>query len=133
MRSSPSRLLRLALRANGAFSLASAALLLARSGAVVAFLGILTPPEALTTGALLAFFGAVLLLLSTRALVPPRVVVAIIVMDVLWTPGTVWILWLPRLPLTNPGRIAIAGVAAVVLCFAYLQATGLRRTSRAQA
>ncbi len=131
MKRSPSRLLRIALRANAAFAVASAALLLAGAPAVASFLGNASPADAFGTGLLLAGFGATLLWIAGRPSVSARLVAAVIALDTAWVAGSLAVLWLPGSALSNPGRAAVSSIGAIVFVFGVLQTIGLIRSNPA--
>lgn len=127
-----SRWLRLALRANAAFSTLSAAVFLAAAAPIAAFLGILSVPQVLVLGVQLALFAAWLFWLSQRPAIPPWQVRLIIALDVLWVVGSFQTILAPPPQLTGGGKWAIGMVADLVALFALLQFMGLRRIRRSQ-
>jgi len=127
MNSLPSRLLRYALRANASFSAVSAALFLAASGSVAAFLNFIPQKQVLLLGLQLAVFAFWLFRLSARSNPPNWQVWLIIALDVLWVAGSFQILLVPPPGLTQGGKWAIGIVADIVSVFALLQFAGLRK------
>ncbi len=128
MKRSSSRLLRRTLRANAIFSLTCAALFLLEGRTVAAFVGIATTAGVFGTGLLLAAFGAGVLRLARRPDVSVSGAAAAVVLDALWVAGSLAVLWIPVSALTNRGRLAVAGIAAVVLALGALGALGLGRS-----
>ncbi len=125
------RLLRNALRANGAFSG-----LCGLSGALAAgaLANVLGPPTAivLSQGVMLLGFSLALFWLASRAQIPVRLALGVVVLDLLWVATT-------AAPLLASGELTPVGVpvvlvlATVVLGFAYFQYQGVQRVRGAAA
>lgn len=121
------RLLRLALRTNAAFSTVCGVILLAAAGRLEPMLGI-ARIELLLTGASLLPFACALAFNAQRP-VPNRVAAWIAVgLDLAWVAGSAALLIGHLRPLTSAGYWAVLGVAEVVLTLAVLQIVGLRRS-----
>lgn len=127
----PSRLLRLALRANAAFSTLSALTFLVFAAPVAAFVGAMGGRDVVILGVQLAVFAVWLWWLAARSAIPRWQVWIIIALDVLWVVGSFQTVLAPPPSLTTGGTWAIAMVADVVGLFALLQFIGLRRLRKA--
>ncbi len=125
-----SRLLRLALGGNAAFSTLSAVIFLAASQPIASFLGLLPGKQVVVLGIQLGVFAAWLAWLSTRPAIPRWQVWLIIALDALWVAGSFQLLLAPPAELTVGGKWAIGMVADVVALFAILQSVGLWRLRR---
>ena len=125
-----SRLLRLALGGNAAFSTLSAVIFLAASQPIATFLGFLPGKQVVVLGIQLGVFAAWLAWLSTRPAIPRWQVWLIIALDALWVAGSFQLLLAPPAELTVGGKWAIGMVADVVALFAILQSVGLWRLRR---
>ncbi len=125
-----SRLLRLALGGNAAFSTLSAVIFLVASQPIASFLGFLPTQQVFLLGVQLALFAVWLFSLSRQSMPSLRQVWVIIALDMLWVVGSVLVLLLPPATLTSGGKWAIALVADVVGLFAILQFVGLRQLTR---
>ncbi len=125
-----SRLLRLALGGNAAFSTLSAVIFLAASQPIASFLGFLPGKQVVVLGIQLGVFAAWLAWLSTRPAIPRWQVWLIIALDALWVAGSFQLLLAPPAELTVGGKWAIGMVADVVALFAILQSVGLWRLRR---
>ena len=125
-----SRLLRLALGGNAAFSTLSAVIFLAASQPIATFLGFLPGKQVFVLGIQLGVFAAWLAWLSTRPAIPRWQVWLIIALDALWVAGSFQLLLAPPAELTVGGRWAIALVADVVGLLAIFQFVGLRQLAR---
>jgi len=124
----PTRSLRLALRANAAFSTTSALLFVLDRTALAPVLGV---PAALlvTLGVGLAAFAAMLIATSLRS-DPIRLVAESrmhCAADLAWVAGSIPVVALGWL--TPAGSIGLAGVSAVVLALAIAQWRGIGRTT----
>ena len=130
--SDPSRLLRITLRANAAFSLLCGGFMLAADGLVAAILGAYTALGPIHfVGANLVVFSAMLLWLASREAISPKLALGVVAADGLWVVGS-WIA-IALGVVTGQGMWAVAIVADVVLLFAVLQYLGVRRLRRATA
>ncbi len=125
-----SRLLRLALGGNAAFSTLSAVIFLAAAQPIASFLGFLPGKQVVFLGIQLGVFAAWLAWLSTRPAIPRWQVWLIIALDALWVAGSFPLLLASPPGLTVGGKWAIALVADVVGLFAILQFVGLRQLTR---
>ncbi len=90
-----SRLLRLALGGNAAFSTLSAVIFLAASQPIASFLGLLPGKQVVVLGIQLGVFAAWLAWLSTRPAIPRWQVWLIIALDALWVAGSFQLLLAP--------------------------------------
>jgi hypothetical protein len=123
------RRLRVALRANAAFSIICGAALLFGGRLVAEPWGL--GPAALVSGvgAAVAVYGAALVWLSAQ---PVRLLRRFawwaVAADLAWVSGSALLLLLRPMP--APGRLAVAEVAAAVLAFAVWQLAGLLRRDR---
>ncbi len=126
-----SQLLRIALRANGAFTALSAVCFLTASGSISAFLGILSAGQVLFQAAQLGLFAVWLFWLAARPVIPRWQIVTIILLDVVWVVGSFIILVNASPELTVAGKWSIGVVALIVTLFAALQAAGFMRYRRA--
>ena len=130
--SDPGRLLRIALRANAAFSLLSGGFMLIADGLVAAILGAYTALGAIHfVGANLVVFAAMLLWLASREEISPTFALAVVAADSLWVIGS-WIAMAAGM-VAGQGWWAVGVVADVVLLFAVVQYLGVRRLQRAAA
>jgi len=118
------RLLRNALRANGAFSALSGLVFLLDAGGASAAAGL--PGGALRgLGAGLLGFAGLLAFVSSRPRIPLATAMAVVWADLLWVGGTVPVVLLDAL--SHAGSVAAIAIADVVLLFAILQYLGVRR------
>jgi len=124
---SPARLLRVALRANAAFSTLSALAFLTLSGPIAAFVGAMGGRDVVILGVQLGIFAFWLWWLAARPAIPRWQVWVIIALDILWVVGSFQTVLAPPPALTTGGKWAIAMVADVVGLFALLQFIGVRR------
>ena len=122
-----STLLRRALFGNGTFSTISGLLFLIAAGSVARFTGIEPPFTFRVLGIGLLGFAAFLFWQSAQKVLDQREVKTIIVADLLWVAGSVFLLLTNWLPLTSGGWWGVAIIADVVAAFAVLQYVGLRR------
>ena len=123
------RLLRASLRGNAAFSSLCALISLAYAGPLAQTLGIPSPALLTALGVQLLAFAALLLVLASRPTIPLRLAWAVVAADVLWVVGTIPLVLGETL--TRAGVWTAIGIADVVAIFAFLQALGIRRASRA--
>jgi hypothetical protein len=128
--SAPDRLLRIALRANAAFSLLSGGFMLVADGLVAAILGAYTALSAIHfVGANLVVFAAMLLWLASREQISPTLALAVVAADGLWVIGS-WIAMAAGM-VTGQAWWAVGVVANVILLFAVVQYLGVRRLQQA--
>jgi hypothetical protein len=120
------RLLRLALRANAAFSGICGITALLAAGALAASLGIADERLLPVQGVSLVGFSGLLAWLSARPSIRPGLALAIVVMDVLWVATTAVPLLLSGW-LTPVGTEVMLVIATIVLGFAAIQYAGLRQ------
>lgn len=126
MNSDPSRLLRLALRANGVFSLLSGGFMLVADGLVAAILGAYTALPAIHfVGANLVLFAGLLFWLASRDEIPRSWALAVVAADALWCLAS-WIAMSTGL-VTGQGWWVVGTLAEIVFVFAVIQYIGLRR------
>jgi hypothetical protein len=120
-------LLRLALRADAIFCIATGVIGLAAAQPLSALLGI-QPPLALSIlGAIVAVYGAFLLYTAAQAQVSRRIAIAALVLDIVWVIDSAVLLIAGWLPLTSAGTWTIGLVAVVVAALGELKFFGLRR------
>jgi hypothetical protein len=119
-------LLRLALRADAIFCLATGAISLAEAQPLGALLGL--PPLALSIlGAVVAVSGAFLLYIAAQAQISRRIALVALVLDVIWVIDSLVLLISGWLPLTSAGMWTIGLVALAVATLGELKFFGLRR------
>lgn len=123
------RLLRASLRGNAAFSTLCAGVALAYATPLAQTLGIPSPALLTALGVQLLAFAALLLVLASRPAIPLRWAWAVVAADVLWVLGTIPLVLGETL--TRSGIWSALGIADVVAIFAFLQALGIRRATRA--
>ena len=132
----PDTLLRKALRANSAFSLASGLLLTFAAASIASFLGIEETSifdgfdgTALVRVVGIGLIGYALLLyfFTQHSEITPMQGMEAVIADGAWVVGSVVLLLTDWLPLTSAGSWAILLVADVVLVFAIVQYIGVRR------
>ena len=122
----PSRLLRLALRANACFSAVSGLVLAAAAPALGPWLGI--PPLALAVVGLgLLPFAWLLFRNAARSPLSESEARLAVGADVAWVIGSAALVAFDPLGLTLAGRVAVVVIALCVADFALLQALGLGR------
>lgn len=121
----PSKLLRRALRMNGAFSTVSAVLFIAAAGPLTAWIGLNSRLWLIATGISLLVFAVGLFLIAARATLSVPEAGAAVALDVGWVLGSVVLLELGLF--TAGGSVAVGALAAVVLSFAVMQFLGLRQ------
>src|SRR5262249_11866513 len=122
-----SNLLRLALRADAIFCIATGAIGLVAAQSLSAILGI-QPPLALSIlGMLVILYGAFLCYAAVQAPISRRIAVAAMVLDAIWVIDSVVLLVAGWLPLTSAGMWTIGLLAVVVAVLGELTFFGLRR------
>ncbi len=128
MHSNSDSLLRVALRANAAFSSISGVIFLLLSTQIAAYLGDVQPLDVLSTGISLVGFALLLLVLASRRPPARPLVLGVIALDAGWVLLT---LVFCLLGIFAPqGAVAALVVAAIVAGFAVLQWRGLQRLSQ---
>jgi hypothetical protein len=128
----PSRLLRLALRANAGFSTVSGLVLAVAAPVLGPWLGI--PPLGLAVVGLgLLPFAWLLFRNAARTPINEAEARLAVGADVAWVLGSVALVAVDPLGLTLAGRVAVVAIALCVADFALLQALGLGRLRRAPA
>lgn len=124
------KLLRNSLIGNAAFSILSAAIILASAGWLAQFLG-LTDHIGLRVLAISLFGYAVILLINARR---PKIKISdawmAVILDAIWVVGSYALILI--VPFTFGGKWLIAGVAEIVLVFAVLQSFGIRRVMKSE-
>lgn len=121
--SSP-RLLHWTLRADAASGIAMGLPLVAFAEPLATLLGL--PAQLLLACGLALFPFAALMLLAARSARPPAALVWLVILgNVAWVLGSVW-LWL-ALPLTVPGQVFLLGQALAVVLLTELEFMGWRR------
>jgi hypothetical protein len=128
-----SRLLRLALRGNALFSIASGVAMVVAGRLLAEELGGLSAVEFAVLGSQLALFGAFVAWLAARPVIPRATAVGIIAGDLAWVLASAAVLVFPPASLTFAGKVAVAACADVVAVFAILQIVGVRRLRSEQA
>lgn len=124
-----SRMLRLALRGNGVFSLLSGTAFAVASTRISEVIGLEYPIILMAVGLGLIAFAGALFFNAARAEISRLEAAAAVVGDAAWVLGSGVVIALGVL--TTTGNWAVAIVADVVLLFAILQYLGIRRFSRA--
>jgi hypothetical protein len=117
--------LRRSLQLDGVASGLTGLLLLVAAGPIAAVLGVTAPGVARIVGALLIVFAAALLWNARAATVACGEVITAVLLNIAWVIGSAALIALG--PLTVPGNVADAAVAAAVLGFTLLEIIGLRR------
>ena len=123
-----SKMLRLALRGNGVFSLLSGSVFVVASTRISEVIGLEYPVILVVVGLGLVSFAGALFFNSARPEINRLEAAAAVVGDVAWVLGSGVVIALGVL--TTTGNWAVAVVAEVVLLFAILQYVGIRRVSR---
>ena len=119
------RFLRLALRGNATFSVASGLTCGLAAGPVAAAMGIPEPGVLTGLGLQLCIFAALLYWLASRPEVAVWLAVGVVLADVLWVVGTIPLVVSGAL--TATGNAVALAIAAVVATFAVLQTLGIKR------
>lgn len=119
------QLLRVALLGNAGFSVLSATIILLWRGSVIRWLGIPRDFGILFLGIGLMVFALWLLLIATQTPIKLPAARIAVVMDLTWVAASVPVIVLA--PLTSQGRLVVAIIGLVVLCFALSQWAGIRR------
>lgn len=109
------------LLANATFSALSGLIMIACCSSLGSLLGEIRSMDLLLLGIGLLFFASYLLFVAYRKPLVKRQVIAIIIMDLLWVIGSVLLLWLRPIALTETGQLLIILIAAIVACFALWQ------------
>lgn len=123
----PTSLLRRALLGNAAFSGLSGLLFTLDARPIAKFLGLENPMILTIMGLVLLAYAPFLVWLANRKPIPRWLAWMVIELDVLWIIGSAVLIFTDLVPLTGPGKWAIAIVADVVAVFAIVQYLGLRR------
>ena len=126
--SKESNLLRNALRGNALFSGISGLVLFLGAQTLAQFTGIQEPLVFILLGVVLILFAVDLVWIASKENIDRRLAWAVIILDVAWVIGSIFILLTNLVPLTVTGRWTIALVAEAVAIFAILQYVGLRRS-----
>lgn len=109
------------LLANATFSALSGLIMIACCSSLGSLLGEIRSMDLLLLGIGLLFFASYLLFVAYRTPLVKRQIIAIIIMDLLWVIGSVLLLWLRPIALTETGQQLIILIAAIVACFALWQ------------
>ncbi len=125
-----SKLLKRSLQANGAFSLASATILLAGAIPLPAAFGLSEPSILIGVGISLIIFAIGLLRNAAREEIRLGEAKLAVALDVAWLVGTAIVLAAGLL--TPSGNLALILVADFVFVFALLQAFGILRIRKSQ-
>jgi hypothetical protein len=120
-----SRLLRGALRANGAFSLLSGLVLIGAARPLAALFGLAGPAALLVVGVSLLFYAASLVRNAAREPINRSEALLAVILDAAWVVASAVLIFAGVL--SAAGNWAVAAVADVVLLFGVLQYVGLRR------
>ena|SRR5689334_979079 len=119
-------LLRLALRADAIFCVATGAIGLAAARPLSTLLGI-QPLVLDILGAMVALYGAFLFYSAAQAQISRRIALAALVLDVIWVIDSAVLLFAGWLPLTSTGVWTIGILAVAVAVLGELKFFGLRR------
>ncbi len=122
-----SRLLFIALTANGVFSTLSGLTMLLFSGALANLIGLSEPRILLGLGVGLLLFGGSLLLHRYRNSVRKSEAYIISLMDLFWVIGSIVLVVVAPSIFSSAGIVVVLAVAAVVLTFFEMQALALWR------
>ena len=125
-----SKLLKKSLQANGAFSLASATILLAGAIPLSAAFGLPEPSILIAVGISLFLFAIGLFRNAARQEIHLGEAKLVVALDVAWLLGTAVVL--ANGLLTPSGNLALILVADFVFVFALLQAFGILRIRKSQ-
>ena len=106
---------------NATFSALSGLIMITCCSSLGSLLGEIQSMDLLLLGIGLVFFASYLLFVAYRTPLVKRQVIAIIIMDLLWVIGSVFLLWLRPITLTETGQLLIILIAAIVACFALWQ------------
>ena len=109
------------LLANATFSALSGLIMIAYCNSLGSLLGEIQSMDLLLLGLGLVAFASYLLFVTYRKPLEKRKVIAIIIMDLLWVIGSVLLLWLRPIALTETGQQLIILIAAIVACFTLWQ------------
>ena len=109
------------LLANATFSALSGLIMITCCSSLGSLLGEIQSMDLLLLGIGLVAFASYLLFIAYRKPLEKRQVIAIIIMDLLWVIGSVLLLWLRPIALTETGQQLIILIAAIVACFALWQ------------
>lgn len=118
-------MLRAALLGNAGFSLLSATIILFWQDGVIGWLGIPRDFGISFLGFGLIVFALWLLLIATQTPIKLPAARIAVVMDLTWVAASIPVIVLA--PLTSRGRLVVALIGFVVLCFALSQWAGIRR------
>lgn len=115
------------LRADGVFSLVSAAVTIFAAGPVARLIELETPVALVILGFILLGYGAALLFFADKAPINRRVAQVAIVLNMLWVIDSYAGLLFGFFPVNTAGKWAIALIAEAVFVFGILQIIALRR------
>jgi hypothetical protein len=118
------------LRADGVFSLVSAAVTILASGPVAEMIGLETPGALVVLSLVLLGYGAMLLFFEDRSPANRRVAQIAVVLNMLWVIDSYAGLLVGFFPVNTAGKWAIALIAEAVFVFGVLQIVALRRLSK---
>jgi hypothetical protein len=121
-------LLRLALRADALFCVATGAISLVAAQPLAALLGVPSSAALGILGAIVVLYGAFLFYTAAQAQISRRIVIAAIVLDLIWVIDSAILLVSGWLPLTSTGMWTVGLLAVAVAVIAELTFFGLRRT-----
>lgn len=124
-RSEESQLLRRTLLANATFSILTGTVVAIVGGTLLSELGLPEIVPAEVSGLMLIFFGLFVGWSAMRIVMPVATIWLIVGLDAGWVLGSVLLSLLLSLPAI--GNTVVLAIAVVVLIFAILQITGLRR------
>jgi hypothetical protein len=118
------------LRADGVFSLVSAAITILASRPVAEMIGLETPGALVVLGLVLLGYGAMLVFFADRSPANRRVAQIAVVLNMLWVIDSYAGLLVGFFPVNTAGKWAIALIAEAVFVFGVLQIVALRRLSK---
>jgi len=122
------RLLRIALRCNGIFSLVSGALLVILNREIVHLLGLAEGNSLAPIGISLLVFAGLLFMGARKSNLNVAYARVVVLMDLAWVLGSYILVFLA--PFSSPGKWIVAIVAEFVLAFAIAQWLGIRRIAK---
>ena len=120
-------LLRRALLGDVVFSGLSGLFLVLDAKFLANFLGLENPVILAVTGAIVILYALFVFWLANRTPIPRLLAWSVIELNVLWVIGSAVLIFSNLVPLTVPGKWAIAITADIVMLLAIVQYLGLRR------
>ena len=122
------KMLRLALRGNGAFSLVSGLILAVGARPIALFMGAGSTAVYLILGIALIIFGLDLFWVAAKDVIDRRLAWTAVILDIIWVVASYTLLLGGWLSLAPAGNWTIALLAEAVAVFAIWQIIGLRRS-----